>query len=330
MWRSASNSKAHNSFFGPALSSLAAMLAASAALAGDAPSVTWRQLAPTNTPPPRGYMAMIYDGASHKTVMFGGYAGSYLNDTWTFDGTTWSRVNTPVAPPGRSSAQMAYDRRIHKVVLFGGYNGRDLGDTWLWDGSTSTWTQATPAHSPGNLTGPIVFTDPNGHVDEFGGYDGNFYQLTMWQWNGVDWVKLQPPTVPYARAFTSAATDFFRGEVVTFGGLADVNPVNTWTFDGTTWTQQSPTTQPNWVYSSSSSFDPNLHAVVLFGGGSGAIEQDTTWAWNGSNWFQVLPAQSPAAREGAGMTYDKTINQVLLFGGQGASSVLGDTWALSP
>ena len=78
---------------------------------------------------------------------------------------------------------MAYDRRTHKAVLFGGYNGRqDLGDTWLWDGTTSTWTQVTPGHSPTAVTGPMVFTDPNGRVDEFGGFDGQLYEGRMWQW----------------------------------------------------------------------------------------------------------------------------------------------------
>src|SRR6266542_4386825 len=36
--------------------------------------------------------------------------------------------------------------------------------------------------------------------DLFGGFDGQFYQLTMWQWNGSDWTQLSPSTVPFARA----------------------------------------------------------------------------------------------------------------------------------
>ena len=97
-------------------------------------------------------------------------------------------MDTATAPGPRTNAQMAYDRRTRKVVLFGGYDGsNDLGDTWLWDGTTFTWTQAAPAHSPKAVTGPMVFTDLNGRVDEFGGFDGNLYELTMWQWSGSDW-----------------------------------------------------------------------------------------------------------------------------------------------
>ena len=147
----------------------------------------WIELSPTNSPPARSYLAMTYDPASGKVIMFGGDSGTtYLNDTWSFDGTTWTQIATQSAPPARAAAQMTYDSVTQKVVLFGGFNGTYLGDTWLWDGSTLQWTQATPAHQPTAVTGPMLFPDPNGRADLFGGFDGQFYQLTMWQWTGSD------------------------------------------------------------------------------------------------------------------------------------------------
>ena len=178
--------------------------------------------------------------------MFGGFDGNgYLNDTWTFDGVTWTQVTTDTPPPPRTAAQMAYDSVTQKVVPFGGYNGRNyLGDTWLWNGTTSQWTQASPAHHPKPVTGPMLFPDPNGRVDLFGGFDGHFYQLTMCQWTGSDWRRLSPATVPYARSLAAVATNPTIDQVVLFGGLADVNPNNTWTYNGTTWTLMSPVNQP--------------------------------------------------------------------------------------
>ena len=148
----------------------------------------WIELSPTNSPPARSYLAMTYDPVSGKIIAFGGFNGtSYLNDTWSFDGTSWAHIATQSAPPARTAAQMTYDSVTQKVVLFGGYNGTNyLGDTWLWDGSTLQWTQATPQHNPPAVTGPMLFPDPNGRADLFGGFDGHFYQLTMWQWNGSD------------------------------------------------------------------------------------------------------------------------------------------------
>src|SRR5690349_22056478 len=93
----------------------------------------WMLLTPATFPTARSYVAMTYDPASQKTVLFGGYdGGGYLRDTWTFDGSAWTKVKTPTAPPARANAQMAYDIFTQRVVLFGGYNGRQyLGDTWL-------------------------------------------------------------------------------------------------------------------------------------------------------------------------------------------------------
>ena len=265
--------------------------------------------------------------------MFGGFDGAgYLNDTWSFDGTSWIQIATQFSPPARAASQMTFDSGVQKVVLFGGYDGTNyLGDTWLWDGATLQWTQATPIHSPPAVTGPMLFPDPNGKADLFGGFDGQFYQLTMWQWNASDWTQLSPLTVPFARASAAVATNTSTGQVVMFGGLADVNPNNTWTYDGTTWTLQSPPVQPLLVYAASAAFDPGLPGVVLFGGGSGGVDQNTTWLWDqvGATWTQLSPVQSPPAREGAGMTYDVALQRVILFGGQDNNGYFNDTWELT-
>src|SRR5437867_9821163 len=304
----------------------------SAASIGVPDSASWVQLSPANSPPARSYLAMTYDPASGKIIMFGGDNGTtYLNDTWVFDGITWTQVATDTPPPARAAAQMAYDSVTQKVVLFGGYNGRNyLGDTWLWDGTTSQWTQAAVAHHPRPVTGPMLFPDPNGRVDLFGGFDGHFYQLTMWRWTGSDWRRLSPATVPYARSSAAVATNPTIDQVVLFGGLADVNPNNTWTYDGTTWTLQSPAVQPLLVYAASAAFDPGLQGVVLFGGGSGGVDQNTTWLWDqiGATWTRLFPVQSPPAREGAGMTYDAALHRVILFGGQDNNGYFNDTWEL--
>src|SRR5881227_297855 len=294
----------------------------------------WSELSPNNPPPARSYLAMTYDPVSGKIIAFGGFDGTgYLNDTWTFDGTSWAQIATQSAPPARAAAQMTYDSVTAKIVLFGGYDGTNyLGDTWLWDGSTLQWTEATPKHQPPAVTGPMLFPDPNGKADLFGGFDGQFYQLTMWQWNASDWTQLSPPTVPFARASAAVATNISTGQVVMFGGLADVNPNNTWTYDGTTWTQQSPAVQPLLVYAASAAFDPGLQGVVLFGGGSGGVDQNTTWLWDqvAATWTHLFPVQSPPAREGAGMTYDAALDRVILFGGQDNNGYFNDTWELVP
>jgi hypothetical protein len=154
--------RAHRYSFVLATWSCIAILVASSAIAAGPHSTRWLQLSPSTSPPPRSYLAMTYDPASGKVIMFGGFDGTgYLNDTWMFDGISWTRIATRLSPPARANAQIAYDTISQKVVLFGGFNGRNyLGDTWLWDGRASRWTQARPAHSPSAVTGPILFPDP--------------------------------------------------------------------------------------------------------------------------------------------------------------------------
>jgi len=86
------------------------------------------------------------------------------------------------------------------------------------------------------------------------------------------------------------------------------------------------------VYAASAAFDPSLEGVVLFGGGSGGVDQNTTWLWDqvGATWTQLSIAHSPPAREGAGMSYDAALHRVILFGGQDNNGYFNDTWELVP
>ena len=114
-----------------------------------------------------------------------------------------------------------------------------------------------------------------------------------------------PNTLPFARSSSAVGVDNVSKQIVLYGGLADVNPLNTWTYDGTTWTLESPAMQPLTVYAASAAFEPNLNSVVLFGGGDGGVDQNRTWSWTGSNWVRVISLPFTPAREGAGMAYDK-------------------------
>jgi hypothetical protein len=291
-------------------------------------TVTWLRVNPPSSPSARASMAMAYDPVSKKVVLFGGFdATGYLNDTWLFDGQTWSQASSPSAPSPRAASAMSFDRIAGKLVMFGGFNGSQyIGDTWIWDGVSETWTQASPSTLPTPVTLPMMFTDPkNGHAEMFGGFDGNFYQLTTWQWTGGNWINRKPANFPSARGAAIVANDFAHNNVVLYGGLADVNPLNTWTWDGTNWTQQNPAVQPDSTYYSAAAYDPMLGEVVMFSGSSGF---NTTWAWTGTNWVTVNTVNAPLARESTGMAYDNDSQQLLIFGGDVPQGVMNDTYKL--
>jgi hypothetical protein len=50
-------------------------------------------------PPARHNAGLVFDRASGELILFGGYDGKYLNDTWAWTGTTWTRLH-PAARPG--------------------------------------------------------------------------------------------------------------------------------------------------------------------------------------------------------------------------------------
>ncbi len=52
----------------------------------------WTQRTTGNTPPPRENGAMAFDYGRNDFVLFGGWAGYYLSDTWLLDGDTWTVI----------------------------------------------------------------------------------------------------------------------------------------------------------------------------------------------------------------------------------------------
>jgi hypothetical protein len=111
-------------------------------------------------------------------------------------------------------------------------------------------------------------------------------------------------------------------------GLADGNAGNTWTWDGVNWTEQSPAQQPPLLYNAAAAFDPRFKAVVAFGGGSGAVDQNGTWGWTGTNWLRGHPGNPPPPREFPGMANGRVIGHIVIFGGVSNATFFGDTWEL--
>jgi hypothetical protein len=79
------------------------------------------------------------------------------------------------------------------------------------------------------------------------------------------------------------AYDAATGRVVLFDGVPIAG--DTWTWDGTDWTQESPAHSPAARYSPGMAYDAATGQVVLFGGGNGKYLGDT-WTWTDSDWTQ--------------------------------------------
>jgi hypothetical protein len=130
-------------------------------------------------------------------------------------------------------------------------------------------------------------------------------------------------TSPAARQMMGMTYDAAQRDVVLFGGLAgigyDAYAVNdTWTWDGSAWTEQHPATSPPARYGAGMTYDAARGKLVLYGG----LDDNSqwladTWTWNGVNWTEEHPARSPGGRVRPGLTYDARLQKVVLWAGDG-------------
>ncbi len=264
------------------------------------PGLTRPAGCPSPAPAPSGALpqyrleaGMTYDDARNLILLWGGLGGQdvcdLLNDTWTWNGSSWTRKSPSGSPPAGNYPSMAYDAAHGVVVLFAG------GQTWTWDGAT--WTQPQPSTSPpARGDGAMAFDAALGKVVLFSGI---FAPNDTWTWDGTTWVQLHPPVSPPARSGAGMAYDELHGVVVLFGGSDPSNTYkdfsDTWTFDGTKWTNRTVVTSPAARYDLRLAYDGQTRTIVLWGGQNDQTHTafTDTWTWDGNQWSQQNPPSSP-------------------------------------
>ena len=159
--------------------------------------------------------------------------------------------------------------------------------------------------------------------------------LTMSVYAQDNWEQKFPNTSPAPR-FAHAMADIGSGDVLLFGGIADLwgNTLyyDTWIYNLTsnTWTLKTPSSSPNLIVSAMASIGNDK--VLLFGGFSdvnNSTKANQTWVYDldANSWILLSPdGGSPAARSHHSMAYIGD-DKVLLFGGyDGDEQPLTDTW----
>ena len=177
----------------------------------------------------------------------------------------------------------------------------------------------------------LAYDEAREAVILFGGYndsDGALGHTLVW--DGTAWTEVAVDAGPSPRVRPAMAFDPVRQEVVLFGGndseysTSSADFEDTWTWDGTTWTEESPTNIPPNGYPAMA-WDPNRNAMLLVvNNGAEALE---TWEWDGSDWTQLNPPTVPPVRRNFGLVYDPDRNGILLLNGDYEDPALtADTW----
>ena len=216
--------------------------------------------------------------------------------------------------------------------------------------TSSTWTSLNPnptaTNTPSGRDGAAMAYDPaTNQVVLFGGYTGNGYGQSTWVWNGSSWTQVNTPTnqTPGNRGYAMMAYDATSRQLVLFGGQNQpgcdaagfLN--DTWVWNGSGWTHETPASSPSVRAFASMAYDPANGGLILFGGQSAtgnctagtAVNDSGTWLWQNNTWTRLLTT-GPSARYGTTMTYDSATSDLVLFGGTsssyGAGPGLSDTW----
>jgi cysteine-rich repeat protein len=267
----------------------------------------WLKATPQTSPSARERIAVAYDAAHHRTVMFGGAplaTPQSFPETWLWDGHEWSLAHPTTLPLGRDGTMLAFDGKRGRVIMFGGHQrtieggNAYLTDTWSWDGSN--WTELHPTTVPdGRMNGAMSYDPLRDQIVLFGGTNaidqiGNV-PLKTWTFDGSEWHAIAG-TQPPARFKPAMAWDAVTHTSVLFGGNTNAGATandraDTWAWNGAAWTKLIPTTIPPARSDFGLASDP-ADGVIIMWGGSGTDAR--TWQWNGTTWKDVSPVTVPA------------------------------------
>lgn len=283
----------------------------------------------------------------------------------TIDDYTWRQVTG--SDPGvyqRFSMVWAGD----KTILFGGEAAvAPFKHDETWKFQDETWTQLFPSTPPAARSfGAIAYNDIDSYVLLYGGLDtaGSVLNDT-WKFDlfTEEWTQLSPANTPSANSIYfvgpySMVWDGTQFILQTQRVVSSLFVPETWVFDGTDWTQLSPTNEVEPFSSNNGRCWPALaygdgNTYLVGGSGSGSIlplpdpATGATWIYDGSDWTKLAVGCTPNtfphsdiphtdyALSWAPLAYGTSSLGTLHFGGHrydlgevGARKVVDYTWIL--
>ncbi len=258
----------------------------------------------------------------------------------------WTLLSPATSPsPKRYQFAWAYDKVNQNAVMFGGYGSPVIGpspvyaETWIWDGTT--WTNAAPSTTPTDYAGSDNFSIPLAAWDDVNQqvmlcYYGQAspHVFYTYLWDGSDWNLQSPANSPPT---DTGLPDIWNnslcdapgiGNVIAFGGSGpSANGVSdTWSWDGSTWTQLSPSTTPPARFRPFMAYDPIAGRVVMFGGRHAAVQHVDTYIWDGSDWALISTGLSSLySGNGRSFAFNENCEYGVRFGGD-ISTNGANTW----
>lgn len=183
----------------------------------------------------------------------------------------------------------------------------------------------------------MAFDALTGDVVLFGGSGPCGTCNDTWVSQNGSWqnVTAQLTPSPSGRSWETLAYDPLLGGDLMFGGLESgagpPTPLgDTWEFSHGRWKHLSPLQSPSPRWAAGMAFDPQLSAMVLYGGFDPSEGFHAgSWMFRNGSWSPIPCLTSPGPRWAPGLTFDPAQQELVLFGGLGSDgTVLNDTWGL--
>ena len=301
------------------LSLLTILTAAASALPAQ-----WANQEPPTNPSPRRTGAAVFDPSSNRVVIYGGLIASpaqAIDEMWGYTGL-WTQIS-PVGATPRWGHKMVADTANNRLLTFGGRSPTVSAlsdDTRVWDGSA--WQQLTTTNAPSaRFLYGMVYDTQRDRVVLFGGRSGFAPNNETWEFDGTDWTQIATPNAPAPREEMGMVYDASLGRVVLYGGCDESTLTvygDTWWYDGSDWTDVSPTNSPAPRFRGSMVYDSDRSRSVYFGGYDGTQVFSDTLEYAGGEWVAVPSGgTTPENTTESYAAYSPQRGATVIFGGFG-------------
>lgn len=250
------------------------------------------------------------DGATVNLTAPNTAGGTYLRRWY---------VNGAPMPPRQLTISVLMDRTVTAVADYGGVFG--TGPDW------TDITAASPTPPPARIMHAMAYDPVRDKCVLFGGStDGSSAFDDTWELSGINvWQNMGLPSPrPSARMGHSMVYADNLARTIVFGGRINdfFNLNDTWTWNGSVWSNLAPSNPPPARAFAAMTYVPSVGGVLLYGGLGFFTNGDDTWLLNTvtATWTQLTPATRPPPLVGASLCWDKARNRAVLTGRNSAST----------
>lgn len=241
-----------------------------------------------------GFYRLRFDPGTSRLILHGGTNSPYppVHGTWAHDANGWTTIATPTTFT-EVAAGFGWDGI--GLLRLGGYRALKEG---IWRLEAAGWRRLPNDYPEQRLTWalPAFASSPaRPELVLFGGY-GTAAQALGDTWTLLDrtWTRQTPVHSPSPRGNAGLAWWPTGQQFVLFGGVDGQSQNNvlldTWTWDGTDWTQLTPANAPTAPLQLVTDPSGGVLGLRRVAGGT----TNDQWLWNGTTWVNQpsLPAVS--------------------------------------